>query len=715
MSDDAPIPHDLTDRLRRLEPQVDVSASRAVFERGRTAPAVPRWLMPAAAAVLIVGGIVGLLALRSGDDDVVPSADTDPAAEEREAVNVLTEGDGYETVLVAESRFGFGNAELVTSDEQLDALWDEWTPGPVRPGVDFSRAVAVVTTRPDDACPDALVRFERGPADDRPTEWTAVFEDLAEECEVPLLSWIYVVAIDRDALGAAATIVLPAQDIFDVPEQRLEYTAAGSTPSDPTDDESPTLADTGIVVDLPEVGSPTLHNLSIGLVWVVAHDDGTVSVLPATVDVFPVAEEDTGGANPQQRLVSVSSGGDAFLSSPFTWDDHGRTINGGRVNDLAGFVGRVEDDGVHVWTTDADRIEGAPEPLPDRVGTSPDRTQAELRRAVGEPMDPMTFFTLSSSGPIWRYFDATLVVEDGVGRICELPTDVPVPDQTGCDDAEIAIDTQVTSGDPDLTTWFHPPILAFQDPLRGFTTFVPLGGISSRNDAAFDEDAEAIVTDVRLECGPPGLVIRVDMEFFTAESAEFVVIDGDVELTSGNLTTTEPGESGIGLSLTNPPTPDAELRVSFGTTDLTLPLPDEVPDCTAEPWERLTTAITDDVEVPGVVLAADPVAWNDLAERMGVPTDRLDDESLALAVTAEWYPCTPDVRVYADSEPRTWVVEYGPGDEDECEAMAVAQTTVLAVPADLVGEQFVVRLATAGVEGGPRFAVDLASDVVTRL
>ena len=41
---------------------------------------------------------------------------------------------------------------------------------------------------------------------------------------------------------------------------------------------------TGVTVPLPPVDEPTLHSTSVGLVWMVAHDDGSVSVLPGTID-----------------------------------------------------------------------------------------------------------------------------------------------------------------------------------------------------------------------------------------------------------------------------------------------------------------------------------------------------------------------------------------------------------------------------------------------
>lgn len=537
---------DLKQQLRQLVPEFDQSAHRELFESSRGRSGANRTLTLAAAVLLVVGGVAALIWL-ADRDDITPADDEQPAGTEEPtteepateeppddpARTALTEGDGYETSLVAETTVGFGNAELVLDEAAFDALWTEWNPGPDRPAVDFARSVALVTTRPDNACPDTLVRFDRT---SDPGAWRAVFEDLSAACEDPLLSWIYVVAIDRAVLGETATIVLPAQEVFDVPEQRLEYVAADRPTGSSSTVDVEKMEDTGIVLDLPAAGEPALHNTSSGLLWVVAHDDGTVSVLPATIDAGRVGGEDAGSVTPQQRLVYVASGGDLFFSGPMMWDAHGRTIAGGRTNDLAGLVGRVDGDEVRVWSTDAQRVEGAPDPAPDRIGTSPDRTLAELRRAAGEPIDTPTFFTLSSSGPVWRHLDATLVVEDGVGRICELPTDVPVDEQTGCDDESAFIATLITSSEPTITTWFHPPILAFQDPLRGFTSFVPLGGTSSRNDADLgpNEPAEIEVLIETVDvCAPgaPEVVLTVGAPIsLTVELGDQIGGLGSVEL-----------------------------------------------------------------------------------------------------------------------------------------------------------------------------------------
>jgi hypothetical protein len=166
------------------------------------------------------------------------------------------------------------------------------------------------------------------------------------------------------------------------------------------------------------------------------------------------------------------------MSNDGLWDDHGRALTTGRSNDLVGYEGRVAGTEVDILTSTATRIPGD---APDVDDESEEYPLPDL----GQPIDVPTFYTLSSTGPAWRYFDESLVVEQGVGRICDAAVDVAVDRLTGCADAEFALDTAVR-GDPALSTWYHPPILALQDPLDGFTKVVPLGGLSSRNEEVFE-------------------------------------------------------------------------------------------------------------------------------------------------------------------------------------------------------------------------------------
>ncbi len=469
---------DLATQLARLSPEVDEAAARSLFERRRQPQPGRRWLMPAAAVVLVVAGVVGL-ALVAADDASAPAAPADttvpdePDAPLRPAPGetLIAGEDHFDVITVAETTVGFGNAELVTSDDELASLWAEWNPGVDRPEVDFSDDVALLMTRPDDACADVVTRFGVTEQDGTAV-WVPVFEQLTEACRQPLLSWLHVVAIDRAALGDEARIRVPAADVYDVPEQIIEFTAPTGDLDDGAETAPVTLTTTDVVVALPPVGEPALHNTSIGMFYVVQHDDGDVSVIPATIDRRPTADE---GVAMLKDLVVVSKSGGSFASDGDIWDGWGRALTAGRSSDLVVYAGQVVGDDVEVLYSDATRIEGDTE--------VPDGENYPSQPELWEPITPEQFSTLSSSGPIWRLFDAQLVVEDGIGRICTVDTNAPVDQLNGCDETSTAIDTLITSTDPDITTWYDSPILALQDPFRGITHAIPLAGDSSRKDA----------------------------------------------------------------------------------------------------------------------------------------------------------------------------------------------------------------------------------------
>jgi hypothetical protein len=475
---------DLATRLARLSPEVDEAAARSLFERRRQPQPGRRWLMPAAAVVLVVAGVVGL-ALVATDDASAPVAPADTTVDNEPDVPLrpapgenLTAGEGhFDVITVAETTVGFGNADLVMSEDDLASLWAEWNPGVDRPAVDFGRNVVLVMTRPDNACADIVTRFDVADQDGTAV-WTPVFEELATACDDPLLSWLHVVAIDRAALGDEARIRVPAADVYGVPEQIIEFTAPAGDLDESTGTAPVTLTTTDVVVPLPPVGEPALHNTSIGMFYVVQHADGEVSVIPATIDRSPWGDEDV---TMMKGFVVASESGDSFFGDGDIWDAWGRAATAGRSSDLVGYAAQVVGDDVEVLYSDAGRIEGDPDvpsnedyPLPSEYPLPPE---------LGEPITPEQFFTLSSSGPIWRLFDAQLVVEDGIGRICTVDTTVPIDQPSGCDQTSAVIDTLITSTNPDITTWYESPILALQDPFRGFTNVIPLAGYSRRNNA----------------------------------------------------------------------------------------------------------------------------------------------------------------------------------------------------------------------------------------
>ena len=480
----------LAHQLARLAPTVDMVESRAVFENGcggttRGGGDGPRWWLAAAVLVLVVGGIVGLWAL-TRDDTTAPATPVDEPAEEPEADDKVTEGivepgDGFEVLLVAETNLAFGQAWVATDQETYDEIGNP-DPGGLEP--DFATSIALLTVQPDNACPDTLVRFEVAPGADGVPVWTPMFEEQAEACEDPLLSWMYVVTIDRVALGDEAVLRIPADDVFDVDEQLLRYVAGAAEQAPAVEDPDVVIEPTGITVPVPALDEPTIHNTGAGLVWAVTHDDGSVSVLPATIDV--PTDEDEGGVTNLTTLVVASDSGDTFAGGRFQWDAWGRAINGGRANDLVGYGGQVDGDELEILRSTATRVPG------DVESTDTDAAESYDRPDLGRPIDIPTFYTLSSSGPIWRYLDAALVVENGVGRICEIDTAVPIDQLTTCDDAEFVLETAVTSIRPEITTWYPGPILAFQDPIRQFTKVIPLAGSMSLNTAAFDEPTDTI-------------------------------------------------------------------------------------------------------------------------------------------------------------------------------------------------------------------------------
>lgn len=474
------MPDSFTEQLDRLAPTVDMPASRAQFERAVTGSRRQSLLLPAAVITLLLAGVVGLWALSREPGPEAPATAPDATADSTHPDGPIAAGAGFEVVHVAQTEVGFGIAELLTAPDQ----YEDWmNPGPGVPDIDFERNVALILTRSDNACPDGLTHFMVTTPEAGVPVWTPQFEELASACDDPLLSWLYVVKLDRQAIGPAATIRVPADEIYGVSEQLIEFRAQADGPTRPQPDEVVTLEPTGVIVPLPDIGLPALHNTSVGLVWVVHHADGSISVLPATIDApagdYPDLEM-------IRRFVFVADDASRFAAGSFTWDIHGRAVNGGRSADLIGYAGRVVAEQVELLFSNNPRIAGEPVPF---VNLEPDfgnATDDAINNAFGDPLDLGTFLTLSSNGPTWRLLDATLVIEDGVGRICEIDNSASGDRLAGCSPDSIVLDTLVESTDPDITTWFQGRVLALQDPFRGFTHAIPMGAIASRNDASLD-------------------------------------------------------------------------------------------------------------------------------------------------------------------------------------------------------------------------------------
>lgn len=475
------MPDALAERLSRLAPTVDVAAGRRLFEQARAGGTPPpyRRLAVAAAVVLLVAGVVGLAALTRDDPAGVPADEPNPTApppvDPETAEPPVATGDEFELLAVEEVVAPFHELRLATGDAELAAIWAELSPPVDAPEVDFVRHVVAVFTRPDNACPDTLEGF-----DVVGETWTPRFSTETGACNDPLLTWLYAVELERAALGSSVTVDLPADELYDAPAASASA-PLGQLPDDPSgsDEPPPTLTELDVTVPLPDVGRPTLHATTVGAVWAVRHHDGSVSVLPALVDVPASADE--GGVRGIARLVVPNADGTQFRGPRWSWDAWGRTIGGPRSEDLAGFIGEVRGDEIALLASSAERVEGEPSVPPSASPEFP--SAADAAAAHLEPIDLGTYFTLSYRGPAVRLMDVTLVVEDGVGRLCEIDPTPPVADLASCAEGA-AVFTRITSSDPDITTWYFAPVVAEFDELGEVVRVVPLGGQAARNDGA---------------------------------------------------------------------------------------------------------------------------------------------------------------------------------------------------------------------------------------
>jgi hypothetical protein len=174
----------------------------------------------------------------------------------------------------------------------------------------------------------------------------------------------------------------------------------------------------------------------------------------------------------------------------------------------------------------------------------------------------------------------------------------------------------VTSDEPDVTVWFGPPVLAFQDPFRGFTHVIPLGGAASRNDATGQGVEDVLVTSVEVVCGGPDdalLLVRVGMDLPPGAARSLAVFDGSTEIGTGSVSGS--GQTSVSFPLTAVPGPTAELVVTAGADEFArLPLPaPSAPGCVPP----TTTFPADGVPV-GHLVIGDSVAVgaaSELADR----------------------------------------------------------------------------------------------------
>jgi hypothetical protein len=456
-------------------------------------------------------------------------------------------GDEFVVLAAEATQLEFGTILVAYNTEQFDRMWAESFVGADQPSVDFDHLVVVAFTLPDNPCPDTLTGFViEPPTGEGPTVWEPQIQTSSGGCRAMLIARTFVVGIDRAALGFLVTFRLPGNDDFEfdtntvtVKLGRLETDPAPTAPP-------PTLTPTGERVPLPPVGEPQIAVGTFGVLWVVHHDDGTVSVLDAVVDRR--SDDDKGGVTRLGDLVAPTATGDGFSGAAYLWDSHGRTVNGPRTSDLTGFAGNVVGDEVDLFLSDAATIAGSADRITGEF-QPPDLDAIPL-------LDLGTLPTLSFSGPIWRQLDATLVVENAVGMLCSIDQDVPAPDLATCD---AGVPTAVRSTRPEITSWYFGPLLAEFDEFGRIVQVVPTGGQASRDDGPSgagpdtDRGDTVAIQQITFDCDPPETA-AVDVRLLPAVPNDPVMVL--VQVIGGG---TVSGETLVFLSDGSPATVRVEI------------------------------------------------------------------------------------------------------------------------------------------------------------
>lgn len=383
---------DLDHDLNRLAPEVDLAASRDLFERRRARSrraGRARFAAVAAAIVLVLGiGVTAVVA--TGQDttlDVGGAGTSGPTpGSSVPPPGVPTGAVTFEVLAMEQAGEPMGTLRAAVDPAGLDALWTGIGFAGDPPPVDLTQWVVVSMTIPDDACPPTLTGFDR-----EGSMLTPVFVEPQGGCEQPLVPKTFVVAIARSSVEPRFTLRLPGWDSVSDPygEQRLDVevpplgdpsVGAESTPAPATGaptSTSPPPADGELLaaVPLPPAGEARSSVLVDGTpIWVVHHPDGTASALPAVVaDRTDLALDDDGFPRGLWSFVAWRPGGQfvSQLVGQGTWDAWGRAIDdgSGAAADLTGFSATVDGDQVIVRRSSAGAPPGDPvvasEPLDD--------------------------------------------------------------------------------------------------------------------------------------------------------------------------------------------------------------------------------------------------------------------------------------------------------------------------------------------------------------
>jgi hypothetical protein len=203
---------DLDRDLAGLAPSVDTVTARSTFDRRRTRLRRRRQVLAGVASVvMLAAGGLGVVALwDEPSDEVAAGPDLEPTGPvEFEVLAVVQATQPWQMA---------DRARLITDEQLLEGVLGDHDPSAT---VDFATQLVVTITIPDDACPPELAEFTRQIDVIEP-----VFVEPAGGCDEPLIHRTYVVVLERSSLGSATRLHVPAQEVYELPEEYLDLPSA---------------------------------------------------------------------------------------------------------------------------------------------------------------------------------------------------------------------------------------------------------------------------------------------------------------------------------------------------------------------------------------------------------------------------------------------------------------------------------------------------------
>lgn len=460
--------------LGLLAPEVDHAAARALFDRRRVQRHRRRRFTAVGGGMALV--LVGVIAATSLLDDGNESLQVGPADEPTTSLggsdpNLRPDQGLFELLDLREgAAFDMGTLRSAVDADELAQLWSDAGFADEAPVVDFGQWVVVSITIPDDACPPRLSDFTRDG-----DVWTPVFVEPSGGCVEPLIPKTYVVAINRSEATPGFTLHLEADSTFGFDDQLLEIDvppadAPTTIPGSDTPDVGPELGR----VPLPPVGEAGSGLLDDGMpVWVVHHDDGTVSALPAVVPGLSLGDS---GIEKLWTVVRWSPSGE--LVGPIRWDAWGRALTDGRDHDLVNYAASVVDGEVVVSQSAATRVPGSPEGPADSGG--------DLEGGWIEPeLPPLAALDAIPAG--WSQLDATLVGHAGEYRVCPIDPNAPISETGTCPDDAPLVES-FGAAPAGQTSWNYGPLVVEADADGQIIHIAGMGGYSSAADEFLEGD-----------------------------------------------------------------------------------------------------------------------------------------------------------------------------------------------------------------------------------